>query len=440
MYYSNIDFAYSFWNKDFAHAEKDKYYNVVIIGDSSSNSAYIPEILSDNTINLSVGGSSTVEGYLVLKDYLENNEAPTDVFLSYHDSHFKNTEAFWNMIVPSHRFKLMDNLEIVNRGRTDETDMFYHKNAISDLLLNQIYFPSKYITFFTNSIGQNRYEANVKGYDEAELHRGRVVGVGKTEFQTTQNRVYDDFLIEPMYGEYFEKTIKLCVDNNIAVHIVKPPLPGNTIMTDKYKKAVYDYYNQFITRYDNVSFDWIDKKYLNSKFADEIHLNNDGALVFTTTIKNRYVNLFNEKYTKNQMLGVDDYLTTENAPQYLFQFMKNKNYTILLHDSVGQIDKFNMQFLKPNDILLKSMVDDSGISNNLYDASPSIHDDEIEYEIKDEGTSAMVTFNGKKYRWNYLAEGVSAFIIDNSNQQLVGIKDIAYVKDIDEFSDYITVE
>lgn len=37
---------------------------------------------------------------------------------------------------------------------------------------------------------------------------------------------------------------RLCVENDISVHIVKPPLPDNVIFTDSYQAGFYDYYDR----------------------------------------------------------------------------------------------------------------------------------------------------------------------------------------------------
>ena len=54
-YYSNEDFGYTWWNQEFTQTTHQKYYKYLVLGDSSCNAAYMPEVISDSMVNLSIG-------------------------------------------------------------------------------------------------------------------------------------------------------------------------------------------------------------------------------------------------------------------------------------------------------------------------------------------------------------------------------------------------
>ena len=72
------------WNESITSSMQDKYYKAIVIGDSTGNAAFMPEAVSDSMINLSILGTGPIEGYYVLKEYLENNEAPEACFVCFY--------------------------------------------------------------------------------------------------------------------------------------------------------------------------------------------------------------------------------------------------------------------------------------------------------------------------------------------------------------------
>ena len=47
---------YYIWNRNKTNTAQEQPYDVVVLGDSTANAAYVPEILSDKTLNLALGG------------------------------------------------------------------------------------------------------------------------------------------------------------------------------------------------------------------------------------------------------------------------------------------------------------------------------------------------------------------------------------------------
>ncbi len=430
-YYSNEDFGYTWWNQELTQNHQEKYYKCVILGDSSCNSAYMPEVISDSIVNLSIGGCSTVEEYYVLEDYLANNKAPTDVFLSFHDSHFKYTEAYWDKIVPAHRFNLRQNLEIIYNSMRFDDESFKKKGAIAEYLAAECYFPSKYITSLQNAVGENRRQKLEMAYDKAELHGGRYTTLGKAEFVTAQDREYSEMLVKPLYDYYFTKTIDLCTANNINVHIVKPPVPDNSVMTEDYQNQVIQYYNSFVERYDNVTFNWDIPIYNRALFADEIHLNNDGALAFSEYIKSQFKDVFPEtRYTADMMSAVNDSIQQENIIEYLMRFIGDRDYTVLIYDNRDAIQQFSEQFIIPNELELTKIPDSelSSEQNEKMYVGSKLVNQQKDYNITEDNGSFLVSVpNAEDNRWTIPDRAaISLCIIDNLNNEVVTIKNVEY--------------
>lgn len=92
--FADNEAPYYAWNKDICNTRQEKRYDVLVLGDSASNGAYVPEILSDSTLSLALGGTTAVENYYILKEYLANNEAPNVIYISFSDTHMMREDCF----------------------------------------------------------------------------------------------------------------------------------------------------------------------------------------------------------------------------------------------------------------------------------------------------------------------------------------------------------
>lgn len=426
--YSNEEVAYLQWNKKFTNTHQDKYYKAVAIGDSACNASYMPEAISDSMINISVVGISPIDGYYILEEYLANNENPTDVFITYNDNHFRYTDLYWDEIVASHRFNITTNFRIIRNAKQEVTEGRGTVGALADLAAYESYFPGKYMASLQNSFSEDRANINAAARQKISTHNGRYIGVGNDEFITGVYRDYDGFYPEQIYTEYFEKTIKLCSEQGIAVHIVKAPLPDNSIMSDEYVSQINDYFNSFVDLYDGVTFNWDEITYSGADFADEIHLNNDGAYKFSNYIKWAFSDVFNsdadDELSADRMKAFDDTINMEIEAEDIFAYAKDKDYTFVLYDGRDCIEDCQSLLATPNNMTITSL---SG-QDRLYlcksdkattqDISITPATNGVYVSINNEEPWLM-TFNERA--------GIVALVIDNTNKQIVTIKNIEYL-------------
>ena len=146
--YLSADSVGAYWNREFTKTKQDKYYDVVILGDSMAATSFMPELLSDSTANLALSGSSPIEGYYTLKDYLANNDAPTDVFVSYMDYHLAHNDFTFITCNQVHKFGIGEYSEIYKTIK--DTGVSEFENVPMDeywdkAIASSFYLPSEYI-------------------------------------------------------------------------------------------------------------------------------------------------------------------------------------------------------------------------------------------------------------------------------------------------------
>ncbi len=427
MYYVSTEMACLDLNKSITSTHQDKYYKAIVLGDSTANAAFMPEVISDSMINLSMLGTGPIEGYYTLKEYLENNKAPEACYVCYYDSHYHLLGVYWDEIVAGHRFNVGTNLDII-KNATEETSDKGLFAALSDFVAYQLYFPSKYTTTVLAAVadrkeGISRFDKNEATLAQAKLHNGRYAYIGNQIFETVQMREYPEMAGKQIYIDYMCKIIELCQANNIEVYLEKAPMPDNAILTEQYISDVNSFYSYFTERYDNVSFDWDDKIYESKYFAEESHLNNDGAYRFSTHIKECNKKLFGEEgYSPEQMASLDDTIAMENRPEDLFLFIDQKDYSIFIYDNDADVDRLVTQFGDNKYKLTKA-------SDELPIYRYSKNDETSDYEITSDSNSVTFKIAGADdyTRWTFPERmGVSLLVVDNVNNKAVTIKNIEY--------------
>ncbi len=409
--YLSPDSVSAYWNKEFTQTKQDKKYDVVILGDSMAATSFMPELLSDSTINLALSGSSPVEGYYTLKDYLENNDAPSDVFISYMDYHLQHDDFTLSTCNQVHKFSIGDYLEIYRTIKDTGANGFEDINMDEywdKAIASGFYLPSEYIASIINTINEGgRYASNKEAYDEINRHAGRACKMTNDISESTGLR-YDEFSVSVLQGTYYKKLVDLCEDNQIKLHIVKLPLDVNTLFTEEYMAKVNGYYMNLLKDTEYAEFKWYPTDYAVEWFWDDYHMNQHGSYRFSMQLKQDYPEIWGSTETSpRQMLALNDDIVIENEPAELFKWIDEKDYTVVIYsemdDFVGSYNayfKFGSQELQT-------------ISDNIYavdvKGSHSV-------DLKD----GSVLVDGNSYDWeNYNANEVNIIIIDNSNNKVV---------------------
>ena len=290
--YADDEAPYYLWNKDFGKQAHAETYDVLILGDSAANAAYMPEKLSSGTVNLSLGGTTPVVNYYILSDWLKKNPAPKELFLSVQDFHLSRADCYWGRTVYTHRLTALQNLEILWKAEQYQERSVAQRGWLLDLIRYELYLPDVYSTAILNSIGSDRPEINQEAQDSIVLHKGRYIGVGDQTYQDSQEIVFDSFQVGELFDVYTRMLLDLCEENGIRVHIVKLPLPPNEVFTPEYKEELQEYYQSLTDSFENVEFVWYSEPYPATCFADQTHMNGFGAARFSSFLKSEFPECF----------------------------------------------------------------------------------------------------------------------------------------------------
>ncbi len=331
------DYVGPYWNKEFTQMPHEKYYSTLIIGDSTANAAYLPEVLSDSAVNLGLAGSSTVEGYYTLEDYLANNKAPKDIFVSYMDYHLEEDEFTWDVCNFVHKLSKEQNAEIykmVEKYGAAPVEELTSPDFDWDVLMYSVYSPTIYSPSVLKSIGSGRRADNRASYQDVDTRLGRYSSITNREYDPENVTGYSKFKVGKLEHEYYKKILELCNKKHINVHLVKLPLSTDSGFIDDYEDEIKSYYDDLIEDYNNADFYWFHTTYEHEFFCDQYHMNNHGAFRFSRELKEQYLDVFKDyqQVTLQRMAAFDLDIAGENYMGELTKRIDDKPYTLVILD------------------------------------------------------------------------------------------------------------
>ena len=324
------------WNREFCTDKHDKTYDVVILGDSTANAAYMPEILSGSTINISLGGATPVENYYILKEWLENNNPPKTVYLSFMDNHFNYDYCFWTRTMYTHRFPAEVNWEIINNAKKFDERSIINGDYMISMLEYETYLPTRYITSMIRGKFFFRLKSNYTTIKNCYIFGGRYIAIGNHEWDTPKESEPGSFYVKPLFDYYFQELIRLCEANGSKVRIIRLPLPKTTRYNNDYWTEYNKYFNSLECEYNNVCY-YLFSDYEINDFADSQHMNSHGALRFSTEIKSLFPEDFTADFTDDQSEAIEFGIRNENSLDHLFLWVKDKPYSIKMYTNGTEI-------------------------------------------------------------------------------------------------------
>lgn len=335
--YMDGEAPYYLWNREITNTTQEKHYKTVILGDSAANAAYMPEILSDTTINLSLGGTTPFANYYIMKEWLMHHEAPDTCYISFVDFHFLQEDSFWERVMYSHRFSMDKSFKMMQEAVRYDEPSILTSSYWSDFISYRFFLPNKYITALLNAGFHGRKDANVDAQRLNTIHGGRYIARGNYEYEPTDTVQYEEFRANSLFDDYYKKLIRMCIDSGSHVRLVKLPLPDNVVFTDAYRASFYEYYSIIKKEFPTVSIDWF-PVYAHEKFADGNHLNTHGALAFSTELKKRYPDDFaDDEISLDQVAGMNDSILNENQMDQLLEWIRGRDYTLVISDGTGKL-------------------------------------------------------------------------------------------------------
>ncbi len=432
--YVGSDYVGPLWIDQFTKTNHQKHYSTLIIGDSTANSAYLPEVLSDSAVNLSLAGSSPMDGYYTLENYLLYNDAPDDIFVSYMDYHLAEDFLVWEPSNYIHKFSREQNEEIY-RTIDKVSDCTPEELTIDDfhnqLKYYEYYSPTIYSYSVGQAIGGARAEANKVAYEDLEVRKGRYSMITNREYEPEGIMGYSTFAVSPLQEEYYIKILDLCEENDINVHMVKLPLSTDAGFIDDYEEEVADYYDDLLEDYDDADFYWFHTTYEHEFFCDEYHMNNHGAFRFSRELREQYPDIFDEGdepvITSARMLGLDADIAGENYMGELVKWIDNKPYTLIILDSTGNLGEYYNVSIGYNNREVQWLDVDDNDEYALYylsaDGEPMQED--IKVSCSNKSVSVSVG-DDVTYLTPADGPGMRFCVVDNYNNKIVCTRQCIY--------------
>ena len=296
MWYMDGEYAMYRQQKDYIRENGDGS-RVVIIGDSRAKAGFIPDELSDDCYNLALGGTTPIEGYYTLKEYLEHHPAPEYVVVAYAPKHWIVADNFWTRTVYFHMMERADIQEVFETAETyqDNKDILIDNYKL-EYIMYQFYMPNKYCTALKNAGFIGRYEFNEYKYEQMILERGHNY-FGTANVSSGVNvevKSYDDFDSSDVITFYMQKLIELCEKNSIRMVVEQLPIneTSGTRMKNDFQKHYCDYMLALANANPNVEFHSNFRIYPNEYFGDPSHLNEAGAMAWCEEMKACYPDIF----------------------------------------------------------------------------------------------------------------------------------------------------
>lgn len=286
--YMDDQWDYAKWNRDIC-TSPDVNAKVLILGDSLPNSCLIPEELSDDTYNLSMGGTSILEGRLALEEYLAHHDtAPETVYISYYDDHMETDSSYREITMYYHRFPLKTEYELTKTFSRTTNNSMSRTDAALMLFQYHFAFPSLYMTSLMDGGIAGRIDDNKNTYAALEETRGRYC-ISDEIISDTTEYYHNNYIVDPVINEELRKTIELCIQNDIQVRIVLPPKAPNILYNQSYLDEINGYYETLMNDYPGITCDiHPDMGLVMENYADYVHFNNSGAKIVTNYVKERY--------------------------------------------------------------------------------------------------------------------------------------------------------
>lgn len=322
------------WNKEKTTTAQEKQYDVIILGDSVANAGYLPAVLSDRCLNLALGGTTPMQNYYTLKEWLAHNPAPKVCYISFMDFHFRTGDTFWTRSIYTHRHPFNEEIEMLASAVRHDEPTVLTDHYLTQFIEFELGLPNRYMTAIVNAHYDRRRETNQAAKDRTDVRGGVYIG-GTKEYAAETEVVYDSFPVRPLFDEYYRKLIELCLDHGIMVRLIKMPLPDNAVFTDNFKKEFYGYYAKLHETFPGITVAWMGV-YEKGYFCDAAHMNPHGGLRFSSEIREKYPEDFGEyAVTPEQMDAVNTYISEENDVGELFRWMRDKKYTAIVCDGTG---------------------------------------------------------------------------------------------------------
>jgi len=296
MNFMNLEYPMWQYQKDIISGELGRGNpGILILGDSRTMAGVIPSMLSSDARSLSVGGSSPVESYYMLRNYLKNHKKPETIFLSFSPFHFEKNSFFWERTVKFKLLSISEEIEILQRSRELNDYVVAGNKPIllgySKALLYRMNFFYYYLTDIRAGKIYSRRSSNIAKFNEMDrdlgfTRYGTKQSSGGLGFELEQEK----FTLSALFDYYMRELLDLCKAEGIMVIYETLPVNEDTFkaVTENYVSDYRDYIKRLKRDYAEFIIDDGFYNYTNDYFGDPNHLNKRGSERLTLYLKDKY--------------------------------------------------------------------------------------------------------------------------------------------------------
>ena len=281
---------------DYARTAHRGAAELLILGDSRVQAAILPADLSHDTRSMAMPASNPMNGFFLLRDYLKNNPAPSQMIISYASYHlaFGAQKGFWNHAVKVNAFDLPDFLEIVERSHRFAEPILPDASRVrvyAEWMLYRVGFPPYYLGDLDPSDIQRRGRDNREIWRKLAQSRGHQFIGEKLERHSglAYESGFESFRPSPLNDSYLGDILHLAREHSIQVMMI--PMPLNETTLRALKPGFVDEYRNYVSRiqaeFPEIVAISIHEALPATAFGDPNHLNHSGAQRYTRLIADR---------------------------------------------------------------------------------------------------------------------------------------------------------
>jgi hypothetical protein len=287
-----LESGYSVWDAKRTLLRDCNLGDVAVFGDSRADSAFIPARMSKLSTNFGFAGGTPIENYFFVKSILACNTKPRLLILSFNPGAFEIVQPWlWDNAL---RYGALgwDEISQVRHEaeRLEERSYFVAKPHIGiDGLFRDVAYSTRFPAIYFNSLIESRLllrtEENHRKYAEVISARGYPAYKSGAQVRMVDASTDDaPFTPLPLQQRFFEMTVSMLKQAGIETYFLIAPFSENGphAHNQAYQAAYIEFLRRTSLHHQNLHLmqDQV-PVWPNSMFADGVHLNRNGADVFS---------------------------------------------------------------------------------------------------------------------------------------------------------------
>lgn len=295
--YLDGEYAMYRQQQDYVQGKTGTAARVLIVGDSRTKAGMDPALLWEGSYNIALGGTTPIEGYYALKEYIETHadDLPQTVVIAYAPMHYMDVDTLWTRCIYFHTLRSADFSDLVSRAKSfQDTEHILIDHCRLEYLQYKFYMPNKYATALKKAVFCGRRQENLQKYAQVEADSGHTYyGTADHSDDVDGEAKVSDFSASDIITSYLTQMFLLCRENNIQVILEQTPVNETSykIFTRELKDHYRGYMANLVQEFPDVLFYPDFYCYPNDCFGDADHLNKKGVEAFCGYLKEKYPQL-----------------------------------------------------------------------------------------------------------------------------------------------------